>query len=122
MTSLPSIDEISIREEKKKRGKATGLQIYNLLSGGEVLRLSFPTLLEANRFRGHIATIKSRQDNIAIAVGLFTEEEKQVFTTTFESKEEPQVIVVFEFVGDKKKKTFSFEIVDRSPSSSSDAN
>lgn len=103
---------------KQKKEEGTGVEIYNLLLSGHTLRLTFPDLLAARSFRNYIATVKSRQEKVDIASGLFLEEEVPLLSVDFE-KIEPEVSAVFSFIGERRGKKVVYEILSFPPASSS---
>ena len=64
-------------------GEATGIEIYNILMAGKKVKLTFPTVYEANKLRNNISTIKYRQDKLAVKLGLFEESDITAFTAVF---------------------------------------
>lgn len=94
--------------------EANGQEIYNLLLAGHRIQLPFPSLLEARAFRNYIATIKSRQDKIAIGCGLYTEEEAGSLLSsllTGDSEEVKEVKLVLAISTEKRQKLFTYEIL-----------
>lgn len=97
--------------EELKRTEASILDIYNNLVAGLKLNMDFGSLEEAKSIRNLIAVTKVRHNKLALAIGMYTEDEIPVFNFQILTKE-PPIRVVLSFTPKRIKRVFSFKIID----------
>lgn len=90
----------------------SAIDIYNTLSAGKAVRLSFSCKEEVASFRNLIAVTKTRQDRIAESVGLFDAEDRLALTVQYLTKD-PPIVAVFAFKERKPRgRTLSYYVVE----------
>jgi len=87
---------------------------------GVTLCFNFSSLEEANKFRSVLATTKYRQDKVAIAIGLFTEEEISRMVSNITAPIDGGFDLIIYFTDEEKKKKYTFTILPITENGSSE--
>lgn len=96
--------------------------IYQQLVDGATIQLTFPTLPEAVRLRNSVATIKYRQDKIALEVGLCEKGDLPSLHCTYVSKEPPfPTTITLSLSTDSRKKNLYTYTILASPTADSNS-
>lgn len=86
--------------------------IYSHLLQGKKIEVSFPSHKEAASFRIALARHKSRKDSQLIAVGIMTEDERQMLKFGRQTSETNGCSFIVSFEDKKSKRQFMFKILD----------